>query len=93
MPYFYVFCEKCNLICDIEYNYEEGFEIYTCQDHGEVEGVKGEPCLCIGCENFDPMFPFSKDKPLDGCCDAYWGMPFKMFKRKGKCINFEVGEQ
>jgi len=88
--YFYIFCENCGLICDIDHDYEEEIEKYICQNHGEVNGIKGEPCLCIGCENFDPFFPFSRDKPIDGGCDVYFGMSFKLFKRKANCKHFEV---
>jgi len=87
--YRYIFCNICNLICDIK-SHHRGFDIYICQDHGEVDGIEGDICLCIGCENFDPMYPFHRDKPLDGCCDVYIGMSFNMFKRKSKCKYFEV---
>jgi len=39
-------------------------------------------CLCYICENF------CTDQ-LGGTCDYYERMPFKMFKRKLICKNFE----
>jgi hypothetical protein len=86
--YYYVFCDICGRCCD--FKYEEGVEFYVCEEHGEVKGIQSEGILCIGCDNFDEIAPFFKDKDIDGCCDYYWGMSFKMFKRKKKCKHFEV---
>jgi len=86
MSYSYIFCEKCGRCCDI--HYDDGFELYICEDCGEVEGILSESCLCIGCENFDEIAPIFKDTEIDGCCDVYPMMPFKMFKRKSKCKYF-----
>jgi len=84
----FIFCNICNQVCDIDHNYQEGYEKYICEDHGEVEGIMGETCLCIGCENFDETPPRFND--LDGYCDIYPSFPFKLFKRKKNCKKFEV---
>lgn len=89
MTYHYIFCEICGQICDIVQNYDEGFEYYICEDHGEVKGVPSKSCLCIGCKNFDrELIPHFKYYRIDGFCVVYPTFPFKLFRRKSKCKYF-----
>jgi len=99
--YVFIFCEECGSICDITPNYDEGYETYKCDLHGEVNGVESDKWLCIGCESFEPYVSRKKirairikygwlSNEINGVCDAYPWMPFKMFKRKHKCLHFEV---